>query len=91
MVESAPNIDMRKSLFYTLAQKGWALVGLEPMGMSLEDVFISIVDSTSGEARRAGKGRRGRTGTDVEKDLAASIVEATAEAQQSIAPYEGED
>ena len=91
MLESAPNIDMRKSLFYTLAQKGWALIGLEPVGMSLEDVFISIVDSTNGEPRRTGKGRRGRTGTDMEKDLAAAIVNATAEAQQSIAPYEGED
>ena len=92
MLESAPNVDMRKSLFYALAQKGWAMIGLEAMGMSLEDVFISIVDKTDSDARLGrAKGRRGRTGIDMEKDLAASIVNATAEAQKSIAPYDGED
>ena len=94
LIESAPNVDMRKSLFYTLAQKGWPLVGLEPLGMSLEDVFISIVDKT-GEGERAkkgaAKGRRGRTGTDLEKDIAQSIIDATAEAQKNIAPYSEEE
>ena len=94
MVESAPNIDMRKSLFYTLSQKGWPLVGMEALGMSLEDIFISIVDRTGDDARvrKATKTQRSkRSAVDLEKDLAASIIDATAEAQKSIAPYDGED
>ena len=93
MVESAPNVDMRKSLFFALAQKGWAMVGMEPLGMSLEDVFISIVDKTDDMSRgkRTGKNRRGRSGTDMEKDLAQSIIDATAEAQKNIAPYREEE
>ena len=94
MVESAPNVDMRKSLFYTLAQKGWPLVGLEALGMSLEDIFISIVDKTGESARvkKSGRAHRGsKSATDLEKDLAQSIIDATAEAQKSIAPYDGED
>ena len=94
LVESAPNIDMRKSLFYTLSQKGWPLVGMEALGMSLEDIFISIVDRT-GDAARVRKGakaqRSKRSAVDLEKDLAASIIDATAEAQKNIAPYDGED
>jgi ABC-2 type transport system ATP-binding protein len=96
MVESAPNVDMRKSLFYTLAQKGWPLVGMEALGMSLEDVFISIVDKTDGNDNLPKKGgknaRRGRTATDAEQDLAQAILDATAEQQKNIAPYvEGDD
>ncbi len=96
MIESAPNVDMRKSLFYTLAQKGWPLVGMEALGMSLEDVFISIVDKTDSSERfpkKAGKNtRRARTATDPEKDLAQAILDATAEQQKNIAPYvEGDD
>ena len=95
MVESAPNVDMRKSLFFTLAQKGWPLVGMEALGMSLEDVFISIVDKTDGNETLAKKGknaRRGRTATDAEQDLAQAILDSTAEQQKTIAPYvEGDD
>ena len=42
LCESAPNTDMRKSLFYTCAERGWPILGLEPIGMSLEDVFIRL-------------------------------------------------
>ncbi len=44
MVESAPGIDIRKNLFFTLAERNWPLVGLESMGMDLEDIFIKLVD-----------------------------------------------
>ena len=40
MIESEVGVDIRKSLFYTLAEKKWALIGLEAMGMSLEEIFI---------------------------------------------------
>ena len=93
LVESATNVDMRKSLFFALAQKGWAMIGLEPLGMSLEDVFISIVDKTDelGRSKKTSKTRRGRSAIDIEKDLAQSIIDATAEKQKEIAPYVEED
>ena len=46
-IESAPGVDIRKSLFFALAENGWAMIGLEAVGMSIEDIFISIVDQTS--------------------------------------------
>ena len=55
LCESAPNTDMRKSVFYACAQKSYAIIGLEPIGMGLEDVFISLVDK---KAESAGKQRR---------------------------------
>ena len=46
-IESTAGVDIRKSLFFALAEKGWAMIGLEPVGMSIEDIFISIVDQSS--------------------------------------------
>ena len=43
MIEAQPGIDIRKPLFYALAEKGMPLIGLEAMGMSLEDVFITLI------------------------------------------------
>ena len=87
-------MDIRKSLVFALAERGWPLIGMEAMGMSLEDVFISIVNKTDVPERirmRTGRNRRGRTATDLEQDLAQSILDATAEAQKNIAPYEGDE
>jgi ABC-2 type transport system ATP-binding protein len=44
-VESAPNIDIRKILFHALADHGWPMIGMEAVGMDLEDIFIKLVDS----------------------------------------------
>ena len=65
MVESAPGVDIRKKLFFTMAERDWAIVGMEAMGLSLEDIFISVVnksDTTEEESqpkytRRAPKSR----------------------------------
>ena len=92
MVESMRGIDMRKGLFHALAERGWPLVGLEAMGMSLEDVFISIVDGTEQIGKKPTKGRRlQRDGKTMERDIAQSILDATAEQQKHIAPYEGDE
>ena len=94
MVESLPGIDMRKSLFYALAERNWPLIGLEPLGMSLEDVFISIVDQTSAANLQKGakKPRRNaHAAHSAEKDIAQAILDSTAEQQKKIAPYQGED
>lgn len=46
-IESESDIDIRKSLFYMFAEKNWPLIGIEPLGMSLEDIFVAIVDQNS--------------------------------------------
>jgi len=60
-VESSPGVDIRKSLFYALAQKGWPIIGLEPMGIDLEDIFISVIDKPEGDekGKKAKKSKRG--------------------------------
>ena len=55
LCESAPNTDMRKAVFYACAQRSYAIIGLEPIGMGLEDVFISLIDK---KADSVGKQRR---------------------------------
>ena len=57
MIESEPDVDIRKNLFYTLAEKGWPLIGLEGVGMNLEDIFISLIDN-GGEDNRRKKSRQ---------------------------------
>lgn len=77
-IESAPGIDIRKKLFFSLAERGWAMIGLEALGLSLEDIFITVVDKADEKAspaarysRRASKARaRGA----LESQLAESMV-----------------
>ncbi len=80
-VESELGADVRKKLFFTLAQKGWAMIGLEAVGMSLEDIFISVVERTEKEKtttshryERNTKKRTVRTKTTLETELAESMV-----------------
>ena len=56
LIESEERVDARKPLFYTLASKGWPLVGLEGMELSLEDIFIRLV----GESRKGKNGKGGK-------------------------------
>lgn len=55
LVESEDRVDARKPLFYALSSKGWPLVGLEGMELSLEDIFIRLV----GENRKNSKAAKG--------------------------------
>ncbi len=85
-VESSVGSDIRKNLFFTLAQKGWALIGLESLGMSLEDIFITIVDTTNKPVRPGTKPIGKRTvsrGTKdaMEREYARDILRKTAEEQ----------
>ena len=92
-VESSKGVDIRKSLFYAFSAKGWPIIGMETLGMNLEDIFISVVDKTDEQesGKKAAKGgKKGRTRT-VEKDIAQSILDATAAKQENIAPYEGDE
>ncbi|MCD8002508.1 MAG: ABC transporter ATP-binding protein [Clostridia bacterium] len=58
LIESEQGIDIRKSLFYALAENNWPLVGLEPVGEDLENVFIRLVDRADSGKRRTTKRRR---------------------------------
>ncbi len=44
-IESEPGVDVRKPLFYALSERGWAILGLSAVGMSLEDVFMKLMES----------------------------------------------
>lgn len=56
LLESQERVDIRKPLFYMLSSKGWPLVGLEGVELSLEDIFIRLVGREK-EAKIKGKGR----------------------------------
>ena len=59
-VESELGVDVRKKLFFTLAQKNYAMVGLEAVGMSLEEIFINVVERTEQEKVSASGAQGGR-------------------------------
>ena len=44
LIESEAGVDIRKSLFNLLAENRWPIIGMDAMGISLEDIFISLVD-----------------------------------------------
>ena len=90
LIESEVGIDIRKSLFYTLAEKNWPLIGMEAMGMSLEDIFIAIVDQTSPKARYERKSKNRQRGGEAERELAKSLVEDAGKSHGSSALF-GDD
>ena len=51
MIESEPGVDIRKALFANMAAGNYAILGVEAMGVSLEDIFISLVDKQDGKAK----------------------------------------
>lgn len=85
MIESEVGVDIRKSLFYTLAEKNWPMVGLEALGMSLEDIFITIVDKSNEiRVRRDVKTRKAAPAQNaLEKDIAQSMLDKTAQSKTS--------
>lgn len=56
LIESEERVDARKPLFYMLSSKGWPLVGLEGMELSLEDIFIRLVGENRKKNQKGGKG-----------------------------------
>ena len=81
-IESAPGVDVRKSLFFLLAERGWPMIGLEAVGMSIEDIFISIVDQSS-ETKNKYDTRKKRskavTRNSLEQSVASEILAKNAE------------
>jgi len=77
-VESEIGVDIRKNLFYSLAERNWPLIGMEALGMSLEDIFIAIVDQSSNKKkyeRRDAKKRATAGRTSTEQTVAQTILE----------------
>lgn len=91
-IESEVGIDIRKPLFFALAEKKWPLVGLEALGMSLEDIFITIVDATSSAKSRykAAKTVSSRT-TRAEDEVAKAIVENSGSVSEKYSALFGDD
>ncbi len=54
-IESEPGVDIRKPLFFALAERGFAILGLEAAGMSLEDVFMKL---TLSDAKKSSSKKR---------------------------------
>ena len=88
-------VDIRKSLFYTLSEKNWPLMGLEALGMNLEDIFITIVDQTSPQnryERREPKRGRANAQSRVESEVAKAMVRnADRGASEELSSLFGED
>ncbi len=82
VVECESGVDVRKKLFFTLAEKNLAMIGLEEVGMNLEDVFISVVEQTEREkaaektryARSTAKRREAKTRAELTRKIAQEIV-----------------
>ncbi len=49
LVEAAPELDIRSAMSRAVVEKGWDLLALTPIDVSLEDVFIDLVTEESGE------------------------------------------
>ena len=82
MVESDYGVDIRKKLFFQLAERGWAMIGMEALGMNLEDIFITVVDkseeiklSRSAQQSRAPRRQRGKEKNALERELGATMYE----------------
>ncbi len=94
LIESDYGVDIRKKLFYTLAERSWPMVGMESLGMNLEDIFISVVDKSE-EAKnarltpsRVSRRNRDKDKSAIEREVGASLYEQAekqrAEAAQNV-------
>ncbi len=74
MIEAAPGQDIRQKLFFALAERSWPLVGLEALGLSLEDIFISVVDKSDSDTDTPRYTRRkNRSRTALESQVGADL------------------
>lgn len=61
LIEGQQGVDIRKPLFFALAQKNYPLVGLESHNVSLEDVFIALVNERDKRKRLAQTSTKSKT------------------------------
>ena len=58
VVESDKGVDVRKPIFNLCAAKGWAIIGLSPVGTDLESIFINLVDRSEAAPNSTSRKRR---------------------------------
>ena len=96
-IESEVGTDVRKRLFTTIAEHGWIMIGLEALGMSLEDIFINVVDDeliASDEGAKKSKATQRRKydyesrQKELSRDIARQLREGT---QEKSAGSDGSD
>ena len=81
MIESDIGVDIRKKLFYQLAERAWPLIGMESLGMNLEDIFISVVDKSEetktvvAPRNRVKRNQKGQAKSNLEREVGASLFE----------------
>ena len=49
LVEAKPNVDIRKPMFTALAKAGYPILQLKSMDLSLEDIFLKLVEDKKRE------------------------------------------
>ena len=97
MIESEFGVDIRKKLFFSLAERGWAMIGLEALGMSLEDIFITVVDKseekkiTRTPGRERGARRRAKESGTLEQEIGTSVYEDALRQRSEAAQTVSED
>ncbi len=47
LIEAQPEVDIRRALFEECAKRGWYILVITPVGVSLEDIFLQLVDQSS--------------------------------------------
>ncbi|MBQ9922765.1 MAG: ABC transporter, partial [Clostridia bacterium] len=47
IIEADKNVDIRRILFDECAKRNWYILMITPLGMSLEDIFIQLVNKNS--------------------------------------------
>ena len=97
MIESEPGVDIRKKLFFRLAECNWPMIGMEALGMSLEDIFISVVDKSeekkafgAGTRQRGARRTRSKERSALEKELGETLFE-DAQRQREAMPAQTEE
>ncbi len=85
LIESEIGVDIRKKLFYLLAEHSWPIIGMEALGMNLEDIFLSVVDRSEDRkpVRIARKARSGKDARSTPEDTIGEALFADAEMQRS--------
>ena len=58
LVESEPGLDMRRAIFNLCASHAWPIIGMEAVGLNLEDIFISVVDEQEADPKKSKRKNR---------------------------------
>lgn len=61
IIEYTGSVEIRKMLFNELAKKGWPILAMEDVSVSLEDVFVQLIKKTEQEAGNEKKNQGGKT------------------------------